>query len=93
MSKIFRKYYFDVNIYNLALSIVFGYYYGTFYGLLIYGTFGTLVGILNFRFIKKDEYYMYQNLGISKSKLIRKVWIINLAITLPLLLTALFISK
>jgi len=92
MNKIFRKYYLDVNIYNLALSMVFGYFYGFLIGFLIFCTIGTWIGILNFRFIKNQEYYMYQNLGISKAKLIQKVCIINFLIALPFLILLFFIK-
>lgn len=93
MSKIFRKYYFDVNIYNLALSAIVGYYFGFFMALMIFSTIGTWIGILNYQFSKNHEYYMYQNLGVSKTKLIRKVCLINLVIALPFLIIVLFLIK
>ena len=93
MGKIFRKYYFDVNIYNLALSVVVYYYFGFFMALMIFSTLGTWIAILNFRFLKNQEYYMYQNLGIPKTKLIRKVCFINLVLALPFLVIVLFLIK
>lgn len=75
------KYFWEINAYNIPVAIIFGISAGLIYGLLIFCTFGIFLGLLAFRYFKKNEYYLYYNLGYSKNDLIKKTFIRNLIIS------------
>lgn len=82
----FRKYYLDFNLYNLVFSVISGIYFGLFSGLLIFCSFGMLIGYLGYNFFRKNEYYLYYNLGFTKKYLLKRVFLWNLVLSLPLIL-------
>lgn len=82
----FLKYYRDFNIFNVVFSVINGIYFGTFSGLLIFCSFGMLIGYLGFDFFRKNEYHLYHNLGFSKRYLLKKVFLWNLILSVPLIL-------
>lgn len=73
----FSKYYSDTLIYNLGLSVVIGLYVGFIWGMIIFGTIGTVIGFVGHAYFKKNEYYFYYNYGYSKKALFLKVWTLN----------------
>ncbi len=82
----FWKFYRDFNFFNLIFSIISGIYFGVTSGILIFLSFGMLIGFLGFNYFRKNEYYMYYNLGFSKSFLIKTVWMYNFVFVGPVLL-------
>ena len=82
-TRAFWKYYRDFNFFNLIFSVVDGIYFGFFSGLMIFLSFGMLIGYLGFKFFRENEYYLYYNLGFSKAYLIKKVWLFNLIFAGP----------
>lgn len=76
MSPIWR-YYYDTVIYNIGLSILVGLFSGFLWGVIIFGTLGTVVGFIGYAYFKKNEYYFYYNYGYSKKGLFIKVAAIN----------------
>ena len=82
----FLKYYRDFNLFNVVFSVIGGIYFGAFSGVLIFCSFGLLIGYLGFNYFRKNEYYLYHNLGFSKRYLLKKVFLYNLLVSLPLLL-------
>lgn len=82
----FWKYYRDFNLYNLVFSVICGIYLGAMSGFLIFLSFGMLIGYLGFNYFRKDEYYLYYNLGFSKKFLIKTVWMYNFVFAGPFLL-------
>ena len=78
----FWKYYRDFNFYNIIFSLISG--------LIIFLTFGMLIGYLGFNYFRKDEYYLYYNLGWSKKHLLEKVFLMNLIFAGSLLLILAF---
>lgn len=81
----FRKYYFDFNLFNLVFSVISGIYFGLFSGLLIFCSFGMLIGYMGYNFFRKNEYYLYYNLGFTKTYLLKRVFLWNLVLSLPLM--------
>jgi hypothetical protein len=88
-------YYRDVTLYGLAASLVPSIgsagLYDSFGGwllnlLLVFGVFGTGFGLIGFWYFQKQQYYMYFNLGYTKTHLILATWGINLAIAILLAL-------
>ncbi len=56
--------------------------------MLSYFSGGFLLGILFFEIARKQEYYFYYNLGISKLRLVLISYLFNLVIILPFLIIA-----
>lgn len=81
----FLKFYRDFNFYNLVFSVISGIYYGAISGLIIFLSFGMFIGYLGFNYFRKNEYYLYYNLGLTKTFLLKKVWICNLIFGIPVL--------
>lgn len=90
-TRIFIKYYLDVNLYNFIFSLVFSVTNGLFWGIIIFCSFGLFVGALGFKYFKENEYYMYYNLGYTKFKLLWKTWLLNIFISIPLLFILLLV--
>ncbi|WP_026913893.1 hypothetical protein [Christiangramia portivictoriae] len=74
------KYYKEINLYNVPLAIFTGIAAGPFYALLIYCSFGIFVGMLAFDYFKKHQYYMFENLGYSKSFLLSRVFVLHVLV-------------
>ncbi len=51
-------------------------------------TGGYLLGVLYFELVRKNEYYLYYNLGISKIKLIIMTYLFHLIVISPFLIIA-----
>lgn len=79
------RYYWDVTKFNLAFSLVCVPFVGIYQTILIFAVFGTPLGLLGYQYFYKNEYYGYYNLGFTKGRLIRFVWIVNSLLSLPIL--------
>ena len=86
----FWKYYRDFNLFNAVFSVISGIYFGVFSSLLIFLSFGMLIGYLGYGFFRQNEYYLYYNLGFSKAYLLKKVWLVNLFFAGPLIIILFF---
>lgn len=88
----FWKYYLDLNLYNLVFSLFFLMTSGPGWALFVFCSFGIFASLLGFRYFKRNEYYMYYNLGITRTKLILKVWLLNIVIAAPVYLIILLLE-
>ncbi len=86
------KYAFDINTFNLVFSLVIGIIMGFFWSIVIFCSFGILIGYLVFNLFKKNEYYMYYNLGFTKKNLLLHVWLLNLIISLPIFIVSIVLQ-
>jgi len=59
-----------------------GFFSGVINTVMIFGVFGTGLGVLAFGYFQKQQYYMYYNLGFTKKYLILKTWAINFALAI-----------
>lgn len=84
--RLFLKFYRDFNIWNLIFSVISGIYLGAFSGLLVFCSFGMLIGLIGFRYFRNNEYYIYYNLGVTKVSLLKRVWLVNVALSVPVLI-------
>ncbi len=75
------RYFKEINTYNVPLAIIIGIAAGPLYALLIFSSFGVFTGKLAFDYFKKHQYYMYENLGFSKSFLLSRVFLLNILIS------------
>ena len=66
---------------------------GVLWGFAIFCTLGLWFGFVGFANFRKDEYYFYHNLGLTKWQLIKSSFVINLLVGLPIfiLLTIFFL--
>jgi len=74
------KYVIDINSYNLLVSIFIGMITSALYGIISFFSIGIFISYLVFWYFKKNEYYLYYNLGYTKLKLLSIVFIINIII-------------
>src|SRR5690554_1545942 len=76
-----------------AFSIIGIAFLGMYWGFVIFATFGLFIGFLGFQFFYSNQYYFYFNLGLTKWKLLRASFLINLFIGIPVFsLLIIFIS-
>ncbi|MAN58669.1 MAG: hypothetical protein CMC08_02405 [Flavobacteriaceae bacterium] len=66
--------------------------FGVLWGFVLFVLFGPLVGALGFHVLKKDQYYFYYNLGMTRKRLLKVAYLINLLLGVPIfaLLSVLF---
>lgn len=75
------KYYFSLNLYNFVFSLILGVISGFPVGIMIFCSFGILVGLIGFRYFSNNEYYIYYNMGLTKFQLVKTDFFGNLAIS------------
>lgn len=86
---LFRAYiqfYKDIIPYVLTFTILSKFLFGNLSAIIIFLTLGIAIGFLAFNLLKKKEFYFYYNLGITKWKLLKSVFLINLVVGTPLLI-------
>jgi hypothetical protein len=59
---------------------------GMYWGYFLFCTLGVAVGFVGFKHFRKEEYYTYFNLGVTKGTLLKTSLIINLLVGLPIFL-------
>lgn len=85
MRQAITKYFYDLTRYNLGFSILVGIALRPIAGIITFGTFGMLIGLICYRYFQNNQYYFYYNLGIKKTKLISITWIINFSVAIVFL--------
>jgi hypothetical protein len=81
--RIILKYFIDVNLFNIIYSILVGVIFlNPKYIPICFGSCGTFLGFLSYNYFYKNEYFFYFNLGYSKKKLFKIMWILNLIISI-----------
>lgn len=82
MNRLFFKYYYDVTRINILVSIIIG-----LQDIAIsFGSFGSLISFMIYRYYQNDQYYFYLNHGFTKKELMFKVFMINFTIAFILYL-------
>lgn len=74
------KYTLDINIFNSAFSLLCALFLGVFWAIVMFVTFGNVLGYIGFNSFKKHEYYTYYNLGFSKTHLVVGAFVCNIFI-------------
>ncbi|PHS64137.1 MAG: hypothetical protein COB12_08355 [Flavobacterium sp.] len=87
------QFYKDVILYILIFTFICMLLFGIAAAFLIFTTLGIFIGFLVFELLNKEEYYFYYNLGITKWKLFKVVFLINLIIGTPIVLVLLLITS
>jgi len=87
----YLQFYKSIIPFILMFTLLSFFIFGLVPSFIIFLTIGIFIGFLTFYLIKKKEFYFYYNLGISKWKLFRAVFLINLILGVPIVLIILFI--
>ncbi len=85
-NKAISKYFLDINMFNLPFCLIIGMISGIMWSIIFFSTLGILFGYLGYQTFKKNQYYAYYNLGFTKTKLLKTVWLFNTIISVLLLL-------
>lgn len=59
---------------------------GFLWSVVMFSSFGILIGCLGYQTFKRNEYYAYYNLGFKKTDLLKKVWLLNTSISILIFL-------
>jgi len=76
----FWKFYQDNLIFNIPSALIFGMFFGILWGVLIFSSFGFLIGVIGYHYFYKEHYYFYYNIGWTRKKLMQQVFIVNFLI-------------
>ena len=82
----YLQFYKSIFLYILAFSIVGVISFGIFYGFIFFLTFGLGFGFVAFQTFYKEQWFTYENLGITKWKLLKTSLLLNLTVGLPIFL-------
>jgi hypothetical protein len=85
------NFYKDILLYIVAFTILSKIVFGNLTAVLIFITIGIFIGFLAFYLLKKQEFYFYYNLGLTKWKLFKAVFLINLLIGTPIVIITLMV--
>ncbi|GAB3492286.1 hypothetical protein GCM10027341_06260 [Spirosoma knui] len=81
MTRAFWKFYTDLTKFNLGLSLLVTFVKSPVEGILLFVTGGMLLSLIAYEYFHSHEYYLYHNLGLTRMRLIRKAWLLNLGIS------------
>lgn len=90
-SKAIWKYFLDINMFNVPFCIIIAFMTNVLWAVIVFSSFGILIGYLVHRIFKKNEYYTYYNLGFTKRYLLKKVGFINILISSLIIATHLMV--
>ena len=82
----FFQYLLAVNLFNFLASLILSIAFGFSYFPVFFCTFGLALGIFMYSFYFKQQYYFYYNMGFTRAKLIRMVFITNLILAAPFII-------
>lgn len=84
MYRAYWQFYKTIFPFIAAFSILSMLYVGLHWGFIFFVTIGLLFGFVGFRAFYNNQYYFYYNLGLSKWKLLRVSFLINLLVGIPI---------
>ena len=84
-------FYKDLLPFILAFTLLCKIVFGSLIAFFLFLTIGIFIGFFAFNLIKKQEFYFYYNLGYTKWKLFKVVFLINLIVGGPIVMVLLTI--
>jgi len=84
MYRAYWQFYKTIFPFIIAFSILSMLYLGLIWGFLLFATIGLSIGFFGFRTFYNDQFYFYFNLGITKWKLFKASFLINLLVGIPI---------
>jgi len=91
---LFRAYwlfYKDIFPFIITFTLITKVFSGILTAIILFLTLGIGIGFLAYGLVKKKEYYFYYNLGLTKWKLFKVVFFINLIVGAPIVFIFLLI--
>jgi hypothetical protein len=85
------NFYKDIFLYIVAFTVLSKVVFGNFSAVLIFITISVFAGFMAFYLLKKQEFYFYYNLGYTRWKLFKGVFLINLVLGTPIVIITLVI--
>jgi hypothetical protein len=73
----------------LAFTLLCNLVFGSLPALILFFTIAIFIGFFAFSLFKKQEFYFYYNIGYTKWKLFKVVFVINILVGGPIVLTIL----
>jgi len=80
------QFYKDCFLFIAGFAIVAGLFLGALWSFVLFITLGPLVGYVGFKAVNSQQFYFYYNVGITKRKLIKFAFLINLMLGVPVYL-------
>ena len=87
------QFYKDITFYALLFAVVSIPLAGLYGAVMVFGIFGTPVGLLMFNYFHRHEFYGYYKRGFTRHYLILRTWLINFLVSPVLLLVVFLIFK
>lgn len=84
MTRAFWKYYLDLTKFNLGLSLLVTFIKSPADGILLFLTGGMLLILVAYEYFHSQDYYLYHNLGLTRTRLMLQAWLLNLGISVLL---------
>lgn len=86
MYRAYWQFYKSIFPFIVAFSILSMLYVGLLWGFVVFVTIGLLFGFIGFRTFYNDQFYFYFNLGLTKWKLFKVAFVINILVGIPVFL-------
>ncbi len=83
MYRAYWQFYRTIFPFIATFSILSGLLLGYIWGFIFFTTISLFFGFVGFQVFYKHQYYFYYNLGITKWKLLKVSFIINLIVGIP----------
>lgn len=80
-----HKYIRDVDLFNVGFSLFVGLYAGVLWGLIIFASLGGVIGLIAYEYYWHRQYLGYHNLGYTRWRLWRSLFLFNGVVVLPFL--------
>ena len=88
MSRLFFNYYLDTTKFNLIFCLIFYILRPNLVEIsVLFGTVGTFISFVIYKYYNNIEYYFYLNKGISRLSLKRNTFLINIVISVMIIAT------
>tara|TARA_R110002072_G_scaffold23949_2_gene81977 strand:+ start:90597 stop:90908 length:312 start_codon:yes stop_codon:yes gene_type:complete len=87
------QFYKEVLPFILVFTLLSKIIFGNISAMVVFLLVGVVIGFLAFSLLKKEQFYFYYNLGITKWKLFKTVFVINLIVGSPIVIVLLILSS
>jgi hypothetical protein len=85
-SRPYLQFYKAILPFVAAFALISAAFLGIVWGVVFFNTLALAFGFFGFHSFYKEQWYTYQNLGLTKWQLLRSSFVINLIISIPVTL-------
>ncbi|SRX75043.1 hypothetical protein AEQU3_02031 [Aequorivita antarctica] len=83
MYRAYWQFYKTIFPFIVSFSILSMLYVGLFWGFVLFVSIGLLFGFIGFRTFYNNQFYFYFNLGLTKWKLFKVSFVMNILVGIP----------